>query len=134
MGTLQTEKLMVRTTDDIVNVRQIVRKIAIETGFNLVDQTKIITAASELARNTVIYGGGGVLKIEVLTNGSKSGVKLIFEDEGPGIADVEQALKDGYTSGQGLGMGLGGARRLSNEFEIQSQPGKGTRVAITKWK
>jgi serine/threonine-protein kinase RsbT len=134
MGTLQTEKLMVRTTDDIVNVRQTVRKIAIDSGFNLVDQTKIITAASELARNTVIYGGGGILKIEVLTNGSKSGVKLIFEDEGPGIADVEQALKDGYTSGQGLGMGLGGARRLSNEFEIESKPGKGTRVAITKWK
>jgi serine/threonine-protein kinase RsbT len=134
MGTLQTEKLMVRTTDDIVNVRHTVRKIAIDTGFNLVDQTKIITAASELARNTVIYGGGGILKIEVLTNGSKSGVKLIFEDEGPGIADLEQALKDGYTSGQGLGMGLGGARRLSNEFEIQSEPGKGTRVAITKWK
>jgi serine/threonine-protein kinase RsbT len=134
MGTLQTEKLMVRTTDDIVNVRQTVRKIAIGTGFNLVDQTKIITAASELARNTVIYGGGGVLKIEILTNGNKSGMKLIFEDEGPGIADVELALKDGYTSGQGLGMGLGGARRLSNEFEIQSQPGKGTRVAITKWK
>jgi serine/threonine-protein kinase RsbT len=134
MGTLQTEKLMVRTTDDIVNVRQTVRKIAIDTGFNLVDQTKIITAASELARNTVIYGGGGILNIEVITNGNRSGVKLIFEDEGPGIADIELALKDGYTSGQGLGMGLGGARRLSNEFEIQSQPGKGTRVAITKWK
>lgn len=134
MGTLQTEKLMVRTTDDIVNVRQTVRKIAINTGFNLVDQTKIITAASELARNTVIYGGGGVLKIEILTNGNRSGVKLVFEDEGPGIADLELALKDGYTSGQGLGMGLGGARRLSNEFEIDSKPGKGTRVAITKWK
>jgi serine/threonine-protein kinase RsbT len=134
MGTLQTEKLMVRTSDDIVNVRQTVRKIAIDTGFNLVDQTKIITAASELARNTVIYGGGGILKIEILTNGNKSGVKLIFEDEGPGIADIELALKDGYTSGQGLGMGLGGARRLSNEFEIESKPGKGTRVAITKWK
>jgi len=134
MGTLQTEKLMVRTTDDIVSVRHIVRKIAIDTGFNLVDQTKIITAASELARNTVIYGGGGILKIEILTNANKSGVKLIFEDEGPGIVDVELALKDGYTSGQGLGMGLGGARRLSNEFEIESKPGKGTRVAITKWK
>jgi serine/threonine-protein kinase RsbT len=134
MGTLQTEKLMVRTSDDIVNVRQTVRKIAIDTGFNLVDQTKIITAASELARNTVIYGGGGILKIEILTNGNKSGVKLIFEDQGPGIADIELALRDGYTSGQGLGMGLGGARRLSNEFEIESKPGKGTRVAITKWK
>jgi serine/threonine-protein kinase RsbT len=134
MATLQAETLLVRTTDDIVSVRQVVRKVAIGTGFNLVDQTKIITAASELARNTVIYGGGGILKIEILNNGSKSGVKLIFEDEGPGIADVELALKDGYTSGQGLGMGLGGARRLSNEFEIESKPGKGTRVAITKWK
>lgn len=134
MGTLQTETLMVRTTDDIVNVRQFVRKVAIDTGFNLVDQTKIITAASELARNTVIYGGGGIVKIEIVTNGNKSGVKLIFEDEGPGISDLELALKDGYTSGQGLGMGLGGARRLSNEFEIDSKPGKGTRVAITKWK
>ena len=134
MGTLQTENLMVRTTDDIVNVRQTVRKIAIQTGFNLVDQTKIITAASELARNTVVYGGGGILKIEILTNGSKSGVKLIFEDEGPGIPDVELALKDGYSSGQGLGMGLGGARRLSNEFDIKSELGKGTRVSITKWK
>jgi serine/threonine-protein kinase RsbT len=134
MWTLQTEKLMVRTSDDIVSVRQFVRKVAIDTGFNLVDQTKIITAASELARNTVIYGGGGVLKIEILTNGNRNGVKLIFEDEGPGIPDVELALKDGYTSGQGLGIGLGGARRLSNEFEIESKPGKGTRVAITKWK
>jgi serine/threonine-protein kinase RsbT len=134
MPTLQAETLLVRNTDDIVNVRQVVRKVAISTGFNLVDQTKIITAASELARNTVIYGGGGILKIELLSNGSKSGVKLTFEDEGPGIPDVELALKDGYTSGQGLGMGLGGARRLSNEFEIESKPGKGTRVAITKWK
>jgi serine/threonine-protein kinase RsbT len=98
------------------------------------NQTKIITAASELARNTAGLGGGGVLKIEILTNGNKSGVKLIFEDEGPGIPDVELALRDGYTSGQGLGIGLGGARRLSNEFEIDSKPGKGTRVAITKWK
>jgi serine/threonine-protein kinase RsbT len=134
MATLQTEKLMVRTSDDIVNVRQTVRKIAIDTGFNLVDQTKIITAASELARNTIIHGGGGILNIQIITNGNRSGVKLIFEDEGPGIADIELALKDGYTSGQGLGMGLGGARRLSNEFEIQSELGKGTRVAITKWK
>jgi serine/threonine-protein kinase RsbT len=134
MPTLQAETLLVRSTDDIVNVRQVVRKIAISTGFNLVDQTKIITAASELARNTVIYGGGGILKIELLNNGNKSGVKLTFKDEGPGIPDIEMALRDGYSSGQGLGMGLGGARRLSNEFEIESKPGKGTRVSITKWK
>jgi serine/threonine-protein kinase RsbT len=134
MPILQAETLLVRSTDDIVNVRQVVRRIAISTGFNLVDQTKIITAASELARNTVVYGGGGILKIELLSNGSKNGVKLTFEDEGPGIADIDLALKDGYTSGQGLGMGLGGARRLSNEFHIESKPGKGTRVAITKWK
>ena len=134
MTTLLAETLMVRSTDDIVNVRQRVRNVAIISGFNLVDQTKIITAASELARNTVIYGGGGVLKIEVLNNGTRSGVKLTFEDEGPGIANVELALKDGYTTGSGLGMGLGGARRLSNEFQIESTPGKGTRGAITKWK
>jgi serine/threonine-protein kinase RsbT len=134
MTTLHAETLMVRTTDDIVNVRQRVRNIAISSGFNLVDQTKIITAASELARNTVIYGGGGILRIELVSNGTRSGVKLIFEDEGPGIADVELALRDGYTTGSGLGMGLGGSRRLSNEFQIESTPGKGTRVAITKWK
>ena len=128
------ETVFVRQTDDIVNVRQIVRKIAIQTGFNLVDQTKIITAASELARNTVVYGGGGSLRIENVNLNGRYGIKLIFEDRGPGIADIELALKDGYTTGQGLGMGLSGARRLSNEFEIESKVGQGTRVAITKWK
>jgi len=128
------ETLHVRTTDDIVNVRQTVRKVAIDHGFNLVDQTKIITAASELARNTIVYGGGGILRIEVLNSSGRNGVKLTFEDHGPGIANIEQALSDGYTSGGGLGMGLGGARRLSNEFEIESVVGKGTKVAITKWK
>jgi serine/threonine-protein kinase RsbT len=128
------ETLLVRTSDDIINVRQTVRKVAIDHGFNLVDQTKIITAASELARNTIVYGGGGILRIEVLNSGNRNGVKLTFEDQGPGIANIEQALTDGYTSGQGLGMGLGGARRLSNEFEIESIVGQGTKVAITKWK
>lgn len=128
------ETLLVRTSDDIVNVRQTVRKVAIDHGFNLVDQTKIITAASELARNTIVYGGGGMLRIEILNSGSRDGIKLTFEDHGPGIANIEQALTDGYTSGQGLGMGLGGARRLSNEFEIESIVGQGTKVAITKWK
>jgi len=130
----QVETLLVRSTDDIVNVRQQVRKHAINIGFNLVDQTKIITAASELARNTVVYGGGGLVKIEVMNSGERNGLRLIFEDEGPGIADIELALRDGYTTGSGLGMGLSGARRLSNEFEITSRVGQGTRVSIAKWK
>lgn len=131
---VQVETLLVRSTDDIVNVRQQVRKHAINIGFNLVDQTKIITAASELARNTVVYGGGGLVKIEVMNSGERNGLRLIFEDEGPGIADIELALRDGYTTGSGLGMGLSGARRLSNEFEITSRVGQGTRVSIAKWK
>lgn len=128
------ETVFVRQTDDIVNVRQVVRKIAIQSGFNLVDQTKIITAASELARNTVVYGGGGTLRVENVNLNGRNGIKLIFEDRGPGIPDIELALKDGYTTGQGLGMGLSGARRLTNEFEIESKVGQGTRIAITKWK
>src|SRR5215203_78069 len=105
----RSETLMIRTSEDIVAVRQMVRKAAIDQGFNLVDQTKIITAASELARNTVVYGGGGVVKIEILNSGIRNGVKLTFEDQGPGIKDIQKALTDGYTTGQGLGMGLGGA-------------------------
>ena len=128
------EVFLIRNSDDIVNVRQVVRKAAISCGFNLVDQTKIVTAASELARNTVVYGGGGLLQMEILNTSGRCGVKLVFEDKGPGIPDIEMALRDGYTSGGGLGMGLGGARRLSNEFEIQSKVGQGTRIAITKWK
>ena len=128
------ETVFVRQTDDIVNVRQVVRKIAIQSGFNLVDQTKIITAASELARNTVVYGGGGTLRVENVNLNGRNGIKLIFEDHGPGIPDIDLALKDGYTTGQGLGMGLSGARRLTNEFEIESKVGQGTRIAITKWK
>ena len=106
-----------------------------ELGFSLVEQTKIVTAASELARNTVIYGGGGEMRVEHLQNGPKRvGLRLTFEDRGPGIPDIELALRDGYTSGNGLGLGLNGARKLSHEFDIQSKPGAGTRVAITRWK
>jgi serine/threonine-protein kinase RsbT len=106
-----------------------------ELGFSLVEQTKIVTAASELARNTVIYGGGGEMRIECVFQGAKrSGLRLVFEDQGPGIADIDLALRDGYTSGKGLGLGLNGARKLSHEFDIQSKPGVGTRVTITRWK
>ena len=120
--------------EDVVIVRQLVREWTVAAGFSLVDQTKLITAASELARNLVQYGGGGTMRIEALDTGTKRGLRLVFEDQGPGIPDVEQAMKDGFTTGGGLGLGLGGARRLVNEFEIQSRAGEGTRVAITRWK
>lgn len=127
------EIVPVRSSDDIVRVRQTVRNRAIDLGFGLVDQTKLVTAASELARNTVNYGGGGTVRMGALSNGSHLGLELTFEDHGPGIADVELALRDGYTTGTGLGLGLGGARRLANEFEIDSHPGEGTRVRIVRW-
>jgi serine/threonine-protein kinase RsbT len=111
-----------------------VREWAVAAGFSLVDQTKIVTAASELARNTLQYGGGGTLRIEAVTEGARRGLRLIFEDNGPGIANIELAMKDGYTTGNGLGLGLSGARRLSNEFKIDSEPGKGTRVTIVRWR
>jgi serine/threonine-protein kinase RsbT len=119
---------------DIVLSRQTVRRLAQEQGFSLVDQTKLVTAASELARNALIYGGGGDLKWETLSDGGKRGVRLVFEDQGPGIADLELAMTDGWTSGNGLGLGLTGARRLVNEFELHSTVGVGTRVTITRWK
>jgi serine/threonine-protein kinase RsbT len=124
----------VRTSEDILRVRQAVRAWAVEIGFNLVEQTKLITAASELARNTVIHGGGGEVRLEILNEYARLGIRLRFEDRGPGIADVEEALRDGYTTAGGLGLGLGGAKRLSNEFEILSRPGEGTKVSITRWK
>ena len=130
----RAEALAVRGESDVVHVRQTVRTWSIQQGFTLVDQTKIVTAASEIARNTVIYGGGGTLRIEAVENGTRKGLRLVFEDQGPGIKDVEMALRDGYTTGTGLGMGLGGARRLVNEFAIESLPGKGTRVILTRWK
>lgn len=128
------DTLPVRTANDIVSVRQAVRSWAVELGFSLVDQTKIITAASELARNTVDYGGGGTMRMEALLEGIRRGLRLTFEDQGPGIPDIALALKDGYTSGNGLGLGLSGSKRLVNEFEIFSQVGEGTRIVITKWK
>jgi serine/threonine-protein kinase RsbT len=118
----------------VVLVRQAVRKAGVEAGFTLVDQTKIITAASELARNTFVHGGGGTVLIEQVEEGARKGLRLTFIDQGPGIPDIERALKDGYTSGNGLGLGLGGAKRLSHEFSIWSEPAKGTRVTITRWK
>ncbi|HEY1497296.1 MAG TPA: anti-sigma regulatory factor [Candidatus Solibacter sp.] len=132
--TVGSESLPVQSSEDIVVVRQRVRARAIQEGFSLVDQTKLVTAASELARNTMTYGGGGTVLIEVLNHGGRRGLKVTFEDKGPGIADIEMAMKDGYTSGVGLGLGLSGAKRLSNEFEIASSPGKGTRVTIVRWK
>ena len=128
------ECLELRTPEDIVFVRQAVRRKAVALGFGIVDQTKIVTASSELARNTIDYGGGGTVCLEIVRNGIKSGLRLIFEDQGPGIADIERALTDGFTSGQGMGLGLGGARRLSHEFDIQSTPGAGTRISILRWK
>ena len=134
MQVAKTETAPVRSESDIVNVRQMTRVWATECKFSLVDQTKIVTAASELARNTVIYGGGGAVRLDLLADGIRKGLRLTFTDQGPGISDVERALSDGYTSGSGLGLGLGGARRLVNEFEIHSEPGKGTTVVITRWK
>jgi serine/threonine-protein kinase RsbT len=129
-----SENRPIATSEDVVAVRQAVRQRAVDLGFNLVDQTKIVTAASELARNTLQYGGGGALRIEEVIDGTRRGLRLIFEDQGPGIANIELAMKDGYTTGNGLGLGLSGARRLSNEFEIQSRPGEGTRVTIIRWR
>lgn len=130
----KTETLTIQSSTDVVLVRQVVRQFAVEIGFGLVDQTKIVTAASELARNTLDYGGGGTVQLEALQEGRRVGLKLIFEDQGPGIPDVEMAMKDGFTTGGGLGMGLGGAKRLSSDFAIESIVGKGTRVTIIRWK
>ena len=128
------DSMPLRTSDDVVRVRQAVRARAVGAGFSLVDQTKIVTAASEIARNTVDYGGGGELLIEVLRDGLRRGVRLTFTDQGPGIADIALAMTDGHTSGKGLGLGLSGAKRLSNEFKINSVPGHGTKVTLARWK
>jgi serine/threonine-protein kinase RsbT len=130
----RSEALPVRTQEDVVLVRQKVRAFAIEEGFKLVDQTKVVTAASELARNTFIYGGGGTARVEIIESNGRRGIRVVFEDHGPGIADVDLAMKDGYTTGGGLGLGLSGAKRLCNDFELHSQPGEGTQVTITRWK
>jgi serine/threonine-protein kinase RsbT len=138
MPTMASEEpfatLPIRRSDDVVAVRQKVRAFAVDVGLSLVDQTKIVTAASELARNTLDYGGGGTATIQRIDNGIRKGVRLTFEDKGPGIPDIALALTDGYTTGSGLGLGLSGAKRLSNEFEIESTVGAGTRVTITRWK
>jgi serine/threonine-protein kinase RsbT len=127
-------ELPLRNEHDIVLGRQNVRRMAQQLGFSLVDQTKMVTAASELARNALIYGGGGTLKWEILSDGTKRGLRLVFEDQGPGIANLDLAMTDGWTSGSGLGLGLTGTRRLVNEFDIQSAVGVGTRVTIARWK
>jgi serine/threonine-protein kinase RsbT len=123
-----------RSSEDIVRVREAVRRWSVELGLSLVDQTKIVTAASELARNTVNHGGGGAVRLEMVRQEARRGLRLVFEDKGPGIPDVDVAMKDGYTTGGGLGLGLGGARRLSSEFDIWSRVGEGTRVTITRWR
>jgi serine/threonine-protein kinase RsbT len=130
----KNETLPIRSSDDVVRVRQAVRARAVEAGFGIVDQTKLVTAASEIARNTVDYAGGGTLRIEIVREGARRGVQLTFCDNGPGIADIKTAMTDGYTTGSGLGLGLSGAKRLSNEFSIESVPGKGTTVTLARWK
>jgi serine/threonine-protein kinase RsbT len=132
--TTRSESIPVRTSAEVVSVRHLVRKCAVELGFTLVEQTKIVTAASELARNMVDYGRGGTVTVETLEEGIRKGLRLVFEDHGPGIADVDAAMRDGFTTGSGMGLGLGGAKRLSNEFELKTAPGEGTRIAITRWK
>ena len=133
MAVTSTETLPVVSEADIVTVRRSVRESVAKLGFSLVDQTKVVTAASELARNTLIHGHGGQMELALL-NGPRTGIRLIFEDKGPGIADIDLALRDGFTTGSGLGLGLGGAKRLVNEFEVKSRPGEGTKVTVVRWK
>lgn len=133
MAVVSTETLPVVSEPDVVIVRRRVREVAAQLGFTLVDQTKIVTAASELARNTLIHGGGGAMDLITL-NGPRVGLKLTFQDQGPGIRDIPLALRDGFTTGSGLGLGLGGAKRLVNDFQISSRVNEGTQVSITRWK
>ena len=134
MPVVKQENHPLRNENDVVMVRQVVRKWASELSFSLVDQTKIVTAASEIARNAIQHGGGGQVTVEVVTDGVRRGLRLAFEDRGPGIADIQLAMKDGYSSAGGLGLGLSGAKRLSNEFAIDTAPGRGTRIILTRWK
>jgi len=134
MPALRDESLPIRADSDIVLVRQAARSWSIDAGFSLVEQTKMVTAASELARNTLAYGGGGTVRLEALEEHGRRGFRMTFEDRGPGIPDLERALRDGFSTGKGLGLGLSGSRRLVNEFSIESQPGQGTRVVIARWR
>ena len=131
---VKDETASIGSSSDIVKIRQLVREGAVSLGFSLVEQTKIVTAASELARNALEYGGGGNVFLEALNNDMRRGLRLTFVDQGPGITDLEQALKDGFTTGTGMGFGLGGAKRLANEFQIDSAPGRGTKVTIIRWR
>ena len=134
MPVTRSEAVELRSAADVVSVRQTVRTWAIEAGFSLVDQTKMVTAASEIARNTIDYGGGGTATLELIVESPRRGLRVVFEDKGPGISDIQQAMTDHFTTGNGLGLGLGGAKRLVNEFHISSRVGEGTRVSITRWK
>jgi serine/threonine-protein kinase RsbT len=134
MSVLRHDTRPIETSYDVVAVRRAVREWAIAAGFSLVDQTKIVTAASELARNTLIHGGGGMLRLEALEQERRRGLRLVFQDDGPGIADIELALRDGFSTGSGLGLGLGGSKRLVNEFAIESKLGEGTRVTVARWR
>jgi serine/threonine-protein kinase RsbT len=125
---------VIRSSEDVIRVRQLARELAVGAGLSLVDQTKLVTAASELARNVIDHGGGGTALLELLNDGNRRTVQLTFADQGPGIADIELAMRDGYTTGSGLGLGLGGAKRLVNDFEITSRLGEGTQVKIARWK
>ncbi|MEU8179759.1 anti-sigma regulatory factor [Micromonospora sp. NPDC049044] len=129
----QPQAQSVRSDEDVVRVRQLVRAVAVAVKLSLVDQTKVVTAASELARNTLVYGGGGAVEVTIVDNGRRKGVQIVFADSGPGIADLDLAMTDGYTSGGGLGLGLSGSRRLVDEFEIETSPQAGTRITVTKW-
>ena len=129
----QSERIEVTSDQDVVRVRQLVRTVAVAVKLSLVDQTKLVTAASELARNTLVYGGGGTVEISRVDNGRRQGIRILFADQGPGIADLELALTDGYTTGGGLGLGLSGARRLVDEFDIETKVGQGTSITVTKW-
>jgi serine/threonine-protein kinase RsbT len=128
-----SDRITVASDQDVVRVRQLVRTVAVSVKLSLVDQTKLVTAASELARNTLVYGGGGTVDVERVENGRRAGIRIVFRDEGPGIPDLNLALTDGYTTGGGLGLGLSGARRLVDEFDIDTAVGQGTRITVTKW-
>ncbi|HEY3629043.1 MAG TPA: anti-sigma regulatory factor [Terracidiphilus sp.] len=134
MSLAKREVMPLKNSSDVVLARQKVRQWAIDLRFSLVDQTKLVTAASELARNALDHGKGGEMTIEILNSGAKAGLRLVFEDHGPGISDIDQAMRDGFTTGGGMGLGLGGSRRLVNEFNIESVVGQGTRVTVARWK